>query len=187
MTRFRSLVRFFFVMVFCAVLITPALSQKINVQYDKSLDFSKFKSFAFAEHDVVSRPMLAAAVMGAVQHDLVRVGLKQVTENPDLYVRIYGSVDSDMSVTYVDPLYGSMPGIPAFDMTYGMWGMMPGGTTAVTVRKGELVVDVLNAREKKLVWRGVAREKLSDKKDKLLDQVNTAVEKMFQQYPVKPQ
>jgi hypothetical protein len=35
-----------------------------------------------------------------------------------------------------------------------------------------------------LVWRGVAKQNLSDQRDKVLDQVNTAVEKMFLQYPV---
>jgi hypothetical protein len=64
-----------------------------------------------------------------------------------------------------------------------MWGSMPGGTTAVTVHKGQLVVDVIDASQKKLAWRGMATGKLSDKKEKLLQQVNTAVEKMFQQYP----
>ncbi len=64
-----------------------------------------------------------------------------------------------------------------------MWGYMPGGTTAVTVHKGQLVVDVIDASQKKLAWRGMATEKLSDNKQKLIKQVNTAVEKMFQQYP----
>lgn len=53
----------------------------------------------------------------------------------------------------------------------------------MTVHKGQLVVDVLDASQKKLVWRGMATEKLSDNKQKLVKQVNTAVEKMFQQYP----
>jgi hypothetical protein len=53
------------------------------------------------------------------------------------------------------------------------------------VQKGELVVDVIDAAQKKLIWRGVAQQKLSDgNRQKLLDQVNTAVEKMFKQYPV---
>jgi hypothetical protein len=45
------------------------------------------------------------------------------------------------------------------------------------------VVDVIDASQKKLAWRGMATDKLSDKPEKLLQQVNTAVEKMFRQYP----
>jgi len=64
---------------------------------------------------------------------------------------------------------------------------MPGGSPAVTVHKGQLVVDLIDAGRKRLVWRGVAKEKLSDQRSKLVDQINKAVEKMFQQYPVKKQ
>ena len=56
----------------------------------------------------------------------------------------------------------------------------------VEIHKGQLVVDVIDAKQKKLIWRGMAKDKLSDKKNELLDQVHSAVEKMFQQYPIKP-
>ena len=42
-------------LVVCAV----AQAQKIKVEYDKSLDFSQFKTYAWGHHDAVSRPMLA--------------------------------------------------------------------------------------------------------------------------------
>ncbi|MGB8771272.1 MAG: DUF4136 domain-containing protein [Candidatus Korobacteraceae bacterium] len=158
-------------------------AQKIKVEYDKGLDFSKFKTFAWGHHDATSRPTLALAIAGAIQEELTKRGLRQVENNPNLYVQMYGAVDSDMSVTYSDPLYSGMGGIPSFDSGFVMWGYMPGGTTAVTVHKGQLVVDVIDASQKKLVWRGMATEKLSDQKQKLVKQVNTAVEKMFKQYP----
>ena len=159
-------------------------AQKIKVEYDKNLDFSKLKTFAWGHHDAVSRPMLALAIAGAIEEELTKRGLRKVKDNPDVFIQMYGSVDSDINVSYSDPLYSGMGGIPAFDSSFVMWGYMPGGTTAVTVHKGQLVVDVIDASQKKLAWRGMATEKLSDKKEKLLKQVNTAVEKMFQQYPV---
>jgi len=96
---------------------------------------------------------------------------------------MYGSVDSEMSVSYSDLLYSGMGGIPPFDQSFLVWGAMPGSTPAVVVHKGQLVVDLIDATQKKLAWRGMATEKLSDKKEKLIRQINTAAEKMFQQYP----
>jgi hypothetical protein len=96
---------------------------------------------------------------------------------------MYGSVDSEMGVSYSDFLYSGMGGVPPFDQSFLMWGAVPGSTTTVVVHKGQLVVDLIDAGQKKLVWRGMAKEKLSDKKQKLVDQVNTAVEKMFLKYP----
>ena len=165
------------------VLAAGAHAQKIKVEYDKNLDFSRFKTFAWGHHDAVSRPTLALAIAGAIEEELTRRGLRKVESNPDVFIQMYGSVDTDMSVSYSNPLYSGMGGIPSFDSGFVMWGYMPGGTTAVTIHKGQLVVDVIDASQKKLAWRGMATEKLSDKKEKLVKQVNTAVEKMFQQYP----
>ncbi len=169
--------------LFC-LLAAGAQAQKIKVEYNKDLDFSKFKTYAWGHHDAVSRPTLALAIAGAIEEDLNKLGLRKVESNPDLFIQMYGAVDSDMNVSYSDPLYMGMGGIPPFGTAFVMWGYMPGGTTAVTVHKGQLVVDVIDASQKKLVWRGMATEKLSDNKQKLIKQVNSAVEKMFQQYPV---
>jgi Domain of unknown function (DUF4136) len=159
-----------------------AQAQKIKVEYDKSLDFSKFKTFALDLKQDSAKPMLRAAILAAVQDDLLKRGLKQVNDNPDLFVQVYGAVDSDFSATYIDPIYGS--GIPPLNYGITMWYGIPGTVTTVVIHKGTLVVDLIDAAQKKLVWRGIAKEKLSsDNRQKLLDQVNTSVEKMFKQYP----
>jgi len=163
-----------------------ASAQKIDVQYDKSLDYSRFKTFAWGHHDAVSRPGLAIAIAGAIEEELTRRGFTKVDEHPDLYVKMYGSVDQELSISDVDPLYGTA-GIPPFEAAYNLWYAMPGRTAAVTIHEGQLVVDLIDAGPRKLAWRGVATAKLSDNRSKLVDQVNNAVEKMFQQYPVKKQ
>jgi len=162
---------------------SAAQAQKIKVEYDKSIDFSKFKTFALDMKENSAKPMLRLAILAAVQDDLTKRGLKQVNDNPDLYVQVYGAIDSDVSASYNDPIYGS--GIPPINYGITMWYDIPGTVTTVVVHKGQMVVDLIDAARKKLIWRGIAEQKLSDdNRQKLLDQVNTAVEKMFKQYPV---
>jgi hypothetical protein len=120
-------------------------AQKIKVEYDKNLNFAEFKTFAWGPLDAVARPLLAASIQGAIEEELTKRGLHKVAGNPDVFLEMYGSVDSDMSVTYSNPLYSGMGGIPSFDSGFVMWGAMAGGTTAVTVHKGQLVVDVIEA------------------------------------------
>lgn len=165
------------------VLSTLASAQKIKVEYDKSVDFSKFKTYAIDPVENASKPMVRLAIQAAVQDDLGKRGLTKVADNPDLYVQMYGATDSDVSFGYHDPIYGN--GIPPTNYGIAFWYNIPGTVTSVVIHKGELVVDVVDAKQKKLIWRGIAKEKLSEQRSKLLDQVNTAVEKMFQQYPVK--
>jgi hypothetical protein len=158
-------------------------AQKINVKYDKSLDFSKFKSYAFAPRKNIAHPMLAADVVGAIEDELKARGLRVDTTNPDLIIQVYGSVDQDSTLYSNDPLYMASGGIPPFDPSFsgpafvGDWG-----NSVVTIHKGQMVIDLIN--NKKLVWRGMANENLSpNNPDKLMNEVNGMISKMFKQYP----
>ncbi len=171
--------------LFLLLAASAAHAQKIKVEFDKNVDFSTFKTYAFDPTPQASaRPVLVAAIKGAITDELSKRGLNQVTENPDLYIAMYGAVDSDMAVTYSDFYYGPA-GIPPFGESFLLWGGIPGTTTTAVIHNGQLIVDLIDARAKKLAWRGIATEKLSDQQMKLVEQVNTAVEKLFAKYPPK--
>lgn len=175
----------FAIVLVLSVLCGTAQAQKIKVEFDKSVDFSAFKTFAWdPSPQPTARPMLLAAIKAAVNEELTKSGLKEVASGPDMYVQIYGGTESDSAISYSDLLYGPA-GITPFDQSFLMWGAIPGAVTTVIVHEGELVVDLLDAHRKKLVWRGIAKEKLSTQRSKALNQVNTAVEKLFAQYPPK--
>lgn len=166
----------------------PVWAQKIHVTYDKQANFLQFKTFAWAPHGAVAHPMLAANVVGAIEDELKARGLQKVTieQNPGLIIQVYGSIDTETSYDSTDPLYNATGGIPPFDpsfsgpITYGNFG-----ATSVSIHKGELVVDLIDGANKKLVWRGISEQNLSHDPNKLVTQVNDAVSKMFKQYPVK--
>jgi Domain of unknown function (DUF4136) len=177
------------VLTMLLAITVPASSQKIKVVYDKQLNFSQFRTFAWAPHGAVAHPMLALNVVGAIESELKARGLQKVSmdENPGLVIQVYGSIDQETSFNSTDPLYAASGGIPPFDpsfsgpMLYGQFG-----ATSVTVHKGQIVVDLIDAANKKLVWRGMSQQNLAaDNKNKLLNQVNGAISKMFKQYPVK--
>ena len=167
-----------------AVLPVAVEGQKIKVEFDKNLNFANFRTFAFAPPDAVSRPMLVANIAGAVEEELTARGLQKDTVHPDLYIQMYGGTESDMAVTYSDLYSGYSGGIPPFDQSFLIWGATPGVTTTAIVHKGQLIIDLIDASVKKVAWRGIAKENLSENRRKAVDQVNTAVEKMFQKYPV---
>ena len=173
-------------LMFVLVLSLGAQAQKVHVAVpDKNIDFSKFKTYSWEPLGAVSHPLLAADVVGAIEDQMKAKGLQLVPSNPDLVIKVYGSIDQESTAYSNDPLYMGTGGIPPFDPSLsgpalvGTWG-----NTTVTIHKGELVVDLLDPAAKKLVWRGMAQDNLSaHNKDKLLDQVNTAIAKMFKEYP----
>jgi Domain of unknown function (DUF4136) len=170
------------------VLSLVAEAQKIHVAVpDKNIDFSKFKTYSWEPHGAVAHPLLAADVVGAIEDQMKAKGLQLVPSNPDLVIQVYGSVDQESTFYTNDPLYAATGGIPPFDPSLSgpaLIGMY--GNTTVTIHKGQLVVDLLDPAAKKLVWRGMAQDNLDARnKNKLLDQVNNAIAKMFKDYPPK--
>jgi hypothetical protein len=174
-------------LVFCA----SATAEKIHVHYDKSIDFSKYKTYGWAPHGAVAHPMLALDIVGAVDDEMTARGLTKVAANPDLLVQIYGAIDSEVSMTSNNPIYNATGGIPPFDPSMTSpgnslyWDGYYGNSTVV-VHPGTLVVDIIDAKAKKLVWRGVGSEAISpNNPDKLMSEANSTISKLFKEYPVK--
>jgi len=167
--------------------LSASARDKISVSYAKGFSFSQYKTYAWAQHGAVAHPLLAADIVGAIDQELSARGLQKVTSNPDLIIQIYGSLDDDMTMYSNDPIYGATGGIPPFDPSMnGPAFVGYYGNTTVTVRKGQMVVDLVDAKAKKLVWRGMATESVaSHDPEKLIEEVNGAISKMFKEYPKK--
>ena len=100
---------------------------------------------------------------------------------------MYGSIDQDSTFYSNDPLYNATGGIPP-SIRVSPDRMLTGiyGNTTVTIHKGQLVVDLIDGANKKLVWRGMSQQNLAaHDPNKLVTQVNNAISKMFKQYPGK--
>ncbi len=59
--------------------------------------------------------MLAADVVGAIEDQMKAKGLQLVASNPDLVIKVYGSIDQETTVYTNDPLYAATGGVPPFD------------------------------------------------------------------------
>ena len=184
--------KYVFVLMLAAIMLgTNAMAEKIRVHYDHTLDFTKFKTYGWAPHGAVAHPMLALDAVGAVEDELNARGLTKVAENPDLIIAFYGAVDSEVSMTSNNPIYNATGGIPPFDPSMTSpgnslyWDSYYGNSTVV-VYPGQLVIDLIDFKTKKLAWRGFAAEAISpNNPDKLMDEVNSTIKKLFKEYPVQ--
>jgi hypothetical protein len=72
--------------------------------------------------------------------------------------------------------------------SYQAWGMRGigggmGGTTPEQNVVGTMIVDLYDAKNKSLIWRGIAQDTLSDNGNRNSQMVSKAVQKMFKQWP----
>jgi len=151
-----------------------AFAQKITVEFDQAVDFSKYKTFAIREGQLNSRNP-------ALNNELVKKRIDADIERA-LTARglMVGSGRTDLNVRYH---FGSARKAEIERYPAGWRGL---GTRVVRVpyTEGTLVIDLRDPNTRSLVWRAIASEEKSDARKiegKLEDMVRKSVEK----YPPK--
>ena len=75
------------------LLAVPAFAQKIKVDYNKSIDFSRYKTYSWLMPKDPARPFVAMDIVGATDDELKARGLTKTPSGGDLIVSAYGSLD----------------------------------------------------------------------------------------------
>jgi hypothetical protein len=165
-----------------AILAAPATAQKIYIDYDRSVDFSQYQTFAWFESDATSMtdtsPLMHERVKSTLIAALKGGGLQMVGSDPDLYVTYHTQEKEEMQLNTTSFGYGYGGGW-AWD-PYWDWGPSMGSstTTSYTYTRGTLIVDVWDAERRQLVWRGAAEAVVKEKPENAARQIEKAVDKM---------
>jgi len=158
-----------------ALAIGPAVAwaQDVHTSSMPGVNFSSFQTYYWAKTDAVpGNDILNERIMAAVDRGMAQRGWTKAPEGQaDLAVAANVSTNERQKL---ETFYGG-PG-------WGGWGWGGWGPTTTTVRtylEGTLVVDLFDAANRKLVWRGVATDTVSDNPQKNAEHIDKAVEKMF--------
>jgi len=175
-------------MLALAVLATsPVYAQKPQIQWDKEYDFSKVKTFKWQSPSspslAESNPIMHKFIESAIETELQKAGLTETTGDPDVYVTYHGSVDTEVQLRSTSFGYGvGSYGMGGWGMSGYSLGTQHTTTREVQTKKGTLVVDIVDSKEKQLVWRGTASGILiSDSQEKTQKAVGNAIEDMAKQ------
>ncbi|MDJ0842305.1 MAG: DUF4136 domain-containing protein [Acidobacteriota bacterium] len=157
---------------------------KVAQHHDSDQDFSALKTFDWLppkgrDNPMEKNPIIAKKVKQAITAELQTKGFTYSESNPDFHVVFFGSTKDKVDVQdWGSPYYG-----------WGYRGWMYGwGGPDVTVteyKEGTLVIDVVNAGNDQLVWRGYGTKRLS-KSDKNIDEgIRKAVTAVMKKFPPK--
>jgi Domain of unknown function (DUF4136) len=186
MTAARTAV---YTVLFLAGLATGVSAQKVKVGYDKSVDFSKYKTYSWAERTMPTNyPLLYTAVVASIDSELLSRGLQRVDKDGDLILASGGGIafgTNAGTATPILPSYSQPPIAP--DSTMWTGDMFVVNRTSIYVPAGTLQVQFVDRIENRIVWNGMVFQKLDvEKKSKSLDLVNKAIVKLLQMFPPKP-
>jgi hypothetical protein len=153
------------------------LAVKVTTDYNHQIDFSHYKTYSWLK--VEADPLWTDRIREAIDSQLVRKGWSLVALGGDASLSAFGSSHKQ-------------PRIETFYNNFGggwFWRGFGDGIATTTVDYtpiGTLVVDIFDTPTKKLIWRGVATDALSDKPEKNEKKLEKAVSDLFEHFPPRP-
>jgi hypothetical protein len=168
--------------------IPCGFAQKVKVGYDKSADFSKYKSYTLQEPPVPSsRPLLYASVVGSIKNELEAKGLASVEKDGDLTVIANGGLDYGVpSALNVTADSNARHQAPQVDVLLWAGFKPPPGSAGKGLPEGTLELDLVDRTTNKMVWSGTVIQKLDPaKSEQSLQKVGTAINKLMAEFPPK--
>jgi len=154
-----------------------------NVKYDYDLqaNFAEFKTFDWMQipENAYMESLIVQRVKNAVNAELKAKGLIISSNNPDFLIAEHLGKKDKIRVSNWGYGYGSYG--------YGSYGRYRryGGVSAYKYEEGVLILDFVDTKSKKLIWRGSATAVVQNvntpkKKEKL---INAAVKAILKKYP----
>jgi hypothetical protein len=166
-----------------------ATGPNVRADYDRSADFSVYKTFAFASPLGTDRngyqSVVSQHLKAATQRELEARGMRLDAAAPQLLVNFSAALNDKLRVTTMPTMgvgfgyYGYRGGM------YSTWPLYADQTTVSQYQEGTLNIDVVDAARKQLVWEGVVTDSVTQKMlDDVPAAVNAAVKAAFVKYPV---
>ena len=165
-----------------AGLAASVSAQDVKTDFDKSVDFSKYHTFSAKIATSWNNPFGEQRALAEIEKGLTAKGwTKADAASADTHVMIHGAtqVKRDLNTFYSG--YGGYG-----YRGYGGMGMSTASTTVNEYTVGTMVVDIFDAKNKQLLWRGTGSDEISDKADKNEKKIANATQKMFKNFPPKP-
>ena len=155
--------------------VIGAFAQKVEIESDQSVDFTRFKTFAIRDGRLNSKnPSLNGELVKKkiefdIQKDLSAKGLTFVASGA-----------ADLNIRYTLGALRKQE-LEAYPAGWRGWGTR---VVRVPYTEGTLVIDLRDAGTKSLVWRSIAREDKGDA-SKIEGKLDDMVKKSFDKYPPK--
>jgi hypothetical protein len=176
--------------ILLAVLLAScASSPDIRADYDRSVDFSGYKTYDYFQPMSIESKNYTSLIgdhfRNAIDREMSMRGYVK-SSNPDLLINVSAILNDKTRVTQSpsmhQPYYGYRAG------HYSTWGGYGYGTDTHISQytEGTVNLDMVDPKLKRMVWEGVAIGTITDKKRKNAREViSNGVSLVFAQYPFR--
>jgi hypothetical protein len=143
--------------------------------YDREANFASLKTFSWMEgpRATARNAIMDKRIKNAVNSRLQAKAYQENSSQPDFLLAYHTNVKERLDVQDWGYVYGPRG---------RFWGR---DVTVTKYKEGTLVLDIVDARSKQLIWRGVAQGALPNNPDpqKIDKVVNESVQKLLEKFP----
>lgn len=178
--------RYLAVFAFVLVAAGGLAAQDVRYNYAQDVDFSKFKTYKWVSIKNAEQvdEITARQITSAIDAELAKKGLtKTDSDSANLYLGYQTAIGTEKELNAYGTGWGYGPGWGG-----GWYGGMRMGTTTVstsTIYTGQLDLDMYDAANKALVWRGVVSKTIDTKAkpEKRQKNIEKSIAKLLKNYP----
>lgn len=194
--------KFFFqkvsIIIICFI-FSNSLKAQITFDYDKEADFTKYKTYSFGgwqqDSDKIINDIDKKRILQSFKSEFTQRDMDYQLAEADVVVTMFFVIDEKTSTTaYTNYMGNGMGYGPGYRGGYyggyarPGWGWGGGPTTTTYSEKdykvGTFIVDVYDAKTKKLVWQGVSQKTINEKSSKRARTIPKGVAKIMKKYPI---
>lgn len=154
------------------VTVVSCTSVRVVSDYDRQVDFNKYKTFAFFKPGIDKAEISdldKKRILRAIEDEMLAKGFTK-SENPDMLISIVTKEKER-----IDSWNSGNP---------WMWG--PGYNNISTRTEGILYIDILDGEKRELVWQGKGSGTITEEMRKKEERIQKFVRKILDLYPPRP-
>ena len=156
--------------------MTSCSSIDVAVDYDTQANFDNYKTYAFFKPGIDKAKISdldKKRILRAIDNELAMKGMMK-SDNPDVLISIMTETKERVNI------YQNNFGF-AWGWGWG-WGG-PAGVTTSTTTEGTLFIDIIDAKQRELVWQGLGTGALTQRMQKKQEKINEIVAEILAKYP----
>lgn len=171
---------------FATVLMTSCSSVKVAYDFDKQVDFTKYKTYAFTQEslNLGIEQLNRDRLINAVETELAAKGFTK-SESPDVLI------DMHITAKKRTEAVANTTGAGGYRGYYGRYGYGGGfSTTTIDYNEyidGTLLINMVDKSTEKIAWQGRGTRTIDEdaSAEKRESNINYAVKQIFTNYPPK--
>ena len=164
------------------VTVTSCSSVHVAADYDRKANFDNYKTFAFFKNGIDKaeiNDLDKRRILRAIETELLSKGFTK-SKTPDILVSLF--TKSNQRVNVYNNSWGfNNWGWGGFGIPWGWgWNQQPAVTTST---EGILFIDLIDAKNKELVWQGKGTGYLTRNVEKKEARIQEFVSSILEKYP----